>query len=73
VAKDRAAANAPPLTIRRQSQMTGIEERFMTVVQSSLREIARQLKIMNRLEQFRLTKEYPASEVAIRNITEDKQ
>ena len=42
--------------------MTKLEEKYMTVVQSSLREIARQLRIMNRLEEFRLRKEYSSEE-----------
>lgn len=32
------------------------------VVESSLREIAKQLRIRNRLEEFRLRKEYPSEE-----------
>ena len=41
--------------------MTEIEARYMTVVQSSLREIAKQLRIQNRLEEFRLRKEYSSA------------
>lgn len=42
--------------------MNQIEERYMKVVQSSLREIAKQLRIKNRLEEFRLRKEYSSAE-----------
>lgn len=38
------------------------EQEHMAVVESSIREIARQLRIMNRLEEFRLRKEYSSAE-----------
>ena len=41
---------------------TQSEVEFMTVVRSSLREIAKQLRIKNRLEEFRLRKEYSSAE-----------
>ena len=45
----------------------------MNAVQSSLREIARQLRIMNGLEKFRLLKEYSSAEnnPIINKIMED--
>lgn len=55
--------------------MTEIEEQHMTIVQLSLREIARQLRIMNRLEEFRLRKEYSSAEndPIITEIMEDEE
>lgn len=38
------------------------EIEFMSVVKSALREIAKQLRIKNRLEEFRLRKEYSSVE-----------
>ena len=53
--------------------LTETEVRFMSVVQSSLREIAKQLRIKNRLEEFRLRKEYSSAEnnPIINKIMED--
>jgi len=53
--------------------MNQIEERYRKVVQSSLREIAKQLRIRNRLEEFRLRKEYSSAEndPIINKIMED--
>ena len=50
------------------------EKEFMSVVKSSLREIARQLRIKNRLEEFRLRKEYSSAEndPILNDIMEDK-
>ena len=44
------------------TMVTEVDREHMSVVESSLREIARQLKIMNRLEEFRLRKEYSSAE-----------
>jgi hypothetical protein len=54
---------------------TQTEIEFMTVVRSSLREIAKQLRIKNRLEEFRLRKEYSSAEnnPIIDKIMEDKR
>ena len=41
---------------------TQSEIEFMSVVKSSLREITKQLRIQNRLEEFRLRKEYSSAE-----------
>ncbi len=51
------------------------EQKHMAVVESSLREIARQLRIMNRLEEFRLRKEYSSAEndPIITEIMEDEE
>ena len=53
--------------------MNQIEERYRKLVQSSLREIAKQLRIRNRLEEFRLHKEYSSAEndPIINKIMED--
>ena len=53
---------------------TQSEIEFMTVVKSSLREIAKQLRIQNRLEEFRLRKEYSSAATSpiIDMIMEDK-
>ncbi|MBO6031684.1 MAG: hypothetical protein J6Q22_09445 [Prevotella sp.] len=51
------------------------EIKHMAVVESALREIAVQLRIKNRLEEFRLRKEYSSAEnnPIIDAIMEDKQ
>ena len=41
---------------------TSSEVEFMVVVKSSLQEIAKQLRIKNRLEEFRLRKEFGSDE-----------
>lgn len=41
---------------------TSTEIKHMSVMESALREIAKQLRIKNRLEEFRLRKEYSSSE-----------
>ena len=53
---------------------TSSEVEFMVVVKSSLREIAKQLRIMNRLERFRLRKEYSSvhNDPILDEIMEDK-
>ena len=53
---------------------TNGELKYMTIVESSLREIAKQLRIQNRLEAFRLRKEYSSAEnnPIIDAIMEDK-
>lgn len=46
-----------------ETKMKTLEElKHMAVVESSLREIAEQLRIKNGLEEFRLRKEYPSRE-----------
>ena len=52
---------------------TSTEIKHMAVMESSLREIAKQLRIMNGLEEFRLRKEYSSAEnnPIINKIMED--
>ena len=53
---------------------TNGEIKHMAVVESSLREIAKQLRIMNGLAEFRLRKEYASTENIriIEKIMEDR-
>ena len=54
--------------------MNRLEKQYMTEVLSSLREIAKQLRIQNGLEEFRLRKEYSSAATSpiIDVIMEDK-